>query len=139
MGTGFEQYRELVQPVKDRCRHVGFIYLLDVVVDPAFHRRGIGARLMRWGLERAEKERCPILLIATSTGSGLYRKLGFEILGTLNVGQLSSDMVMVYWPTSFEQPAVDDVQQRVAQAVENPEVKSQDEGATPAVTEVVGI
>lgn len=124
---GFPQFLSYIEPVLDRCKDVGHITLTSLAVDPSFHRRGIGARLMRWGLERAETEGCPIVLIATSKGAGLYAKMGFEVYGILSLRDLRGDKVMVYWPKSF--PKTENTSQEahrdVAGLVEKESVKTQ--------------
>ena len=72
-----------------------------VIVDEAMRGRGIGRRLMEFGLKESEGRECR--LVATSDGLPLYAKLGFRetggILqhqGTLEPAQLPSD---VEWAT----------------------------------------
>ena len=45
---------------------------------PEYHRRGIGQQLIDVCLQDAEVAQAETFLIATPTGSGLYRKLGFR-------------------------------------------------------------
>lgn len=49
-----------------------------LVTDPAHQRRGAGAMLVRWGIERADKARLPSYLEASMPGRPLYARLGFE-------------------------------------------------------------
>ncbi|KAJ3005163.1 hypothetical protein HKX48_000839 [Thoreauomyces humboldtii] len=58
-------------------------YLNLLAVDPAVQGRGIGEMLTRWGMERAERDGLYVRLHATEAGSGLYRKLGFGVVGKL--------------------------------------------------------
>jgi GNAT superfamily N-acetyltransferase len=53
----------------------------SVVIDPAYQRMGVGKRLMKVILERAEKENVPVGLEASMEGEGLYRSIGFDLLG----------------------------------------------------------
>lgn len=55
--------------------------ILDLGVDPKHQRRGIARMLLKWGLERAEKEGLPIHLSATPAGASLYTSLGFRSVG----------------------------------------------------------
>jgi ribosomal protein S18 acetylase RimI-like enzyme len=114
---------------------VGHISLSSIAVDPAFHHRGIGARVMRWGVERAEREGCPIILVASSEGYRLYEKLGFETYGVITVREVRG-LVMVYRPKSFD--AAPDMQEQVVQAVEKPEVKAQMDAASGISAEAGG-
>ena len=49
-----------------------------LVTDPEHQRRGAGALLINWGLERADKAQLLSFLEATETGRPLYIKLGFK-------------------------------------------------------------
>lgn len=51
--------------------------LLDLATLPKFKRRGAGAQLVNWGLERADREEKRAVLSASPQGLSLYRKLGF--------------------------------------------------------------
>ena len=45
---------------------------------PAYHRRGIGAMQVLWGLEQADELGLPTYLEASPMGKPLYLRLGFE-------------------------------------------------------------
>jgi GNAT superfamily N-acetyltransferase len=49
-----------------------------LAVDPKHQQRGIGALLMQWGIDIAEKLRVPIYLESTLAAVRLYEKIGFE-------------------------------------------------------------
>lgn len=49
-------------------------------VRPEYHRRGLGGRLLRRGLDDADKAGAQTLLAASDPGMGLYVKEGFETL-----------------------------------------------------------
>jgi ribosomal protein S18 acetylase RimI-like enzyme len=53
----------------------------SVVVLPEWQGRGIGKRLMAEVLRRAERDGVMVGLESSPKGEGLYRKLGFELLG----------------------------------------------------------
>ena len=53
-------------------------WLDGLAIDPAYQRRGIGSKLMEWGMERSKEEGIPITLDASSAGLRLYQKLGFR-------------------------------------------------------------
>ncbi|KAK0654784.1 acyl-CoA N-acyltransferase [Cercophora newfieldiana] len=61
--------------------HANMWYLIILGVDPNHQRRGIGKRLVRWGLEQAAAEGQQVFLIATPEGRPLYESLGFQVLG----------------------------------------------------------
>ncbi|CAI6332461.1 unnamed protein product [Periconia digitata] len=56
------------------------IFVLDMCcVDPEFQRRGIAQKLVRWGLEEAEKRGgLECTTEGSSMGRGAYKKLGFS-------------------------------------------------------------
>ncbi|KAJ5348717.1 Acyl-CoA N-acyltransferase [Penicillium brevicompactum] len=56
------------------------VYCHTVAVHPEYQGKGIGARLMKWGMDVAEELNLPIYLESTVEGVPLYKKLGFETL-----------------------------------------------------------
>ncbi|PSR97146.1 acyl-CoA N-acyltransferase [Coniella lustricola] len=63
-------------------------YLDVLAVDPAHQRKGIARMLMQWGEERAAREHKSIHLVSSPTGAKLYRALGYEQVGEMDlVGQ----------------------------------------------------
>ena len=55
--------------------------LIILSVDPDHQRRGVGKKLVRWGLEQAAAEGKEVFLIATHEGKPLYESFGFRVLG----------------------------------------------------------
>jgi GNAT superfamily N-acetyltransferase len=53
------------------------IVLHMLITDPAHHRRGAGALLVRWGTDQADKNNLPSFLEASEAGKALYARLGF--------------------------------------------------------------
>ena len=47
-------------------------------VDPGFQRRGVGGRLVEWGIENANKEGIPATTLGSQVGQSMYRKKGFK-------------------------------------------------------------
>ncbi len=47
-------------------------------MDPAYQRRGAGAKLLEWGLERADQLGLPAYLESSKVGYRLYKRHGFE-------------------------------------------------------------
>ncbi|RVD88837.1 uncharacterized protein DFL_003009 [Arthrobotrys flagrans] len=56
-------------------------YLSHLLVHPDHKRRGYGTVLTLWGLYHAAKEGVPVYLTASIEGEGLYKKLGFKVIG----------------------------------------------------------
>jgi GNAT superfamily N-acetyltransferase len=57
-------------------------YLELIATRKAYQRRGLGARLVRWGMDRADEEGWDCYLDSTPEGKRLYEKLGFKTLYT---------------------------------------------------------
>ena len=65
-----------------------------ISVDPKHHRKGLGKKLVNWGLEFAKKEGRDAYLTATEAGKPLYELCGFEALETYDCyGQPLTSMV----------------------------------------------
>jgi ribosomal protein S18 acetylase RimI-like enzyme len=62
-------------------------YLPLIGVDPSHQGKGHGAELMTHALQRCDREQVPAYLEASSPRNiSLYRRHGFETLGTIQVG-----------------------------------------------------
>ncbi|WYZ38255.1 hypothetical protein EsH8_III_000169 [Colletotrichum jinshuiense] len=57
-------------------------YVKNIMVDPEHQRKGIGAKLLQTVIDISNAENMPTFLVASAEGHGLYKKLGFEDLGT---------------------------------------------------------
>lgn len=54
---------------------------LDLLgVHPSAQRRGVGGRLVEWGMEKAQAEGIPCVLSASGDGVRLYERYGFRIV-----------------------------------------------------------
>jgi GNAT superfamily N-acetyltransferase len=65
--------------VSDRVR---FAYLMDVVVDPAIRKRGIGSAMVKFAMASKELSLVYQWLLRTSDAHGVYAKLGFVTIDT---------------------------------------------------------
>lgn len=64
------------------------LYLYQLGVDPSAQGQGVGAALVRHGLELADRERLPAYLeTGNERNLPFYRHLGFEVTGTTQVGR----------------------------------------------------
>jgi ribosomal protein S18 acetylase RimI-like enzyme len=62
-------------------------YLPLIGVDPAHQGKGHGAALMTYALEHCDRDRLPAYLESTNPRNiSLYRRHGFEVLGTIQAG-----------------------------------------------------
>lgn len=72
-------------------------------VAPEAQRRGIGTRLIGWGLTRVDAEAMPAYTEATSPGAeALFARFGFEPIGTVETPGLPA--VVGMWRTGRRQP-----------------------------------
>lgn len=55
-----------------------YAYMRMLVVRPAYHRRGIGEGILRWGLKIADEEGWKAWIDASPVGVGLYERLGWR-------------------------------------------------------------
>ncbi|KAL4883565.1 hypothetical protein BJY04DRAFT_184900 [Aspergillus karnatakaensis] len=72
----------------ERERAVGeqrHYYLSILAIDPAFGRQGLGAKLLKWGLDRADEERVITFISASPQGRGLYEKHNCRALNNYEV------------------------------------------------------
>ena len=56
----------------------GRLWLAGVCVDPKFQRKGVGKRLLAWGMNRGKEENVSLGLISSPKGKALYESLGFK-------------------------------------------------------------
>ncbi|KAJ9648699.1 hypothetical protein H2199_000612 [Coniosporium tulheliwenetii] len=79
-----------------------YVHLAVLAVSPHCQRRGIGAKLIKWGLERAQKELdggVPVTLESSPKGYGLYRKMGFVQVARISIEGLpeADDAIAMVW------------------------------------------
>jgi ribosomal protein S18 acetylase RimI-like enzyme len=61
------------------------IELVKIGTHPEYRNRGVATKLIRWGLELANEQEKAVAVVGNSTGSKLYKSLGFKIMGTVLV------------------------------------------------------
>ena len=78
--------------------------LANAVVHKDYQRRGIGARLVQWGLDQAEDERVPCGVESSFAGMRLYEKKGFRKFDELRYGEAEKETmaVMVWEPSGLQ-------------------------------------
>ncbi|KAL8647908.1 MAG: hypothetical protein Q9226_006233 [Calogaya cf. arnoldii] len=75
-------------------------HLQGLVVDPMYQRRGVGARLISWGVQQAELENVPITLTTSTIAEPLYRKLGFKTYRLTDVPGIRMGLPsLIRWPS----------------------------------------
>ncbi|KAL4922120.1 hypothetical protein BDW62DRAFT_172966 [Aspergillus aurantiobrunneus] len=95
-----------------RPRH--YYGILDLGVDPKFQRQGAARCLMKWGMERAEKESLPVFLSVTPAGLPLYRSLGFRTVGKwIWRPKQDSEWDIMQWDHSSGAEAIGDEYQNI--------------------------
>lgn len=62
-----------------------FLGLSVIAVNPVYQRQGIGAMLMQWACDEADRNGRDGFLLASTAGAKLFEKFGFE-----NVGEVST-------------------------------------------------
>ncbi|ROV98041.1 hypothetical protein VMCG_07070 [Cytospora schulzeri] len=73
-------YQKKVMPEGTRC-----MYIISLTVHPNYQGRGVGDALMRQGTQRADAEGVFCWVHSSESGTGLYRKCGFELDDTLEI------------------------------------------------------
>jgi ribosomal protein S18 acetylase RimI-like enzyme len=63
--------------ISDKTR---FAYILDVIVDDAYQRMGVGQSMMKYILSHPELKDVYQWFLVSSTAQGVYRKVGFREL-----------------------------------------------------------
>jgi GNAT superfamily N-acetyltransferase len=59
--------------------------MMILAVDPEFQRKGIGKKLLEWGLEKADAEGVQCWIDASPAGKGLYEKMGWREVDVVDV------------------------------------------------------
>jgi ribosomal protein S18 acetylase RimI-like enzyme len=74
-------------------------YLPLIGVDPAYQGNGHGDALMKYALQRCDRDHMPAYLESTNPRNiSLYRRHGFEVLGTIRAGSSPPIVPMVRKP-----------------------------------------
>jgi ribosomal protein S18 acetylase RimI-like enzyme len=85
---------------RDSCEVDLTITVLEyLAVNPEYRRRGVGEKLVTWGIQQADKHGLDTVLEATLDGGKLYRKLGFEDAGKIEYKSVSEKFI-----TTRDQP-----------------------------------
>jgi GNAT superfamily N-acetyltransferase len=77
-------------------------YLKVLCISPDYQRKGIGAALLDWGLDRARVRGEKVYLEASEFGKGLYLKKGFKEIGAVVVGNGATILPCMLWDPETE-------------------------------------
>jgi len=77
---GFDERGTQVSYLRVISDRVRFAYLLDVIVDPALRKLGIGTSMLTFAMESKEMSLVYQWLLVTRDAQGVYAKLGFAAL-----------------------------------------------------------
>ncbi|GAA5903334.1 hypothetical protein JCM5296_005665 [Sporobolomyces johnsonii] len=103
-GTDSERVKEVFAAFAERGEAVegAHWYLAILAVLPEAQGTGVGARLTRWGMDKAKEEGVKVFLEATEVGKPLYERLGFAHVGEPFIA--SQDPQLRMWPMVYELP-----------------------------------
>ena len=72
-------------------------------MDPVYQRRGVGAKLISWGLEQAELEKVPVTLNSSTVAEPLYRRMGFKTFHLMDLPGIRMGVPsLIRWPSNRE-------------------------------------
>ncbi|KAF2260146.1 acyl-CoA N-acyltransferase [Lojkania enalia] len=111
----WEKYYEdhMLDRITDRVRLKAYIKNIDdgfydkfksrwhlgvLGVSQEFQRRGIGGKLVRYGLKIAADENVPMTLEASIMGRGLYEKCSFKVVKEVEVAEGLNEVTMLWEP-----------------------------------------
>ncbi|KAL8647044.1 MAG: hypothetical protein Q9210_005790 [Variospora velana] len=78
-------------------------HLQNLCVNPVYQGKGIGAKLVSWGLEQATKEAVAATLSTSTVAEPLYRRMGFNTWTVRDYpGIRMGAPSLVYWPAGVE-------------------------------------
>ena len=95
-GCNEQLYRYMLEKCTKSRRHImgnkPYMLLSILATASAHHRRGLGAMLLRQGLEEADGLGLPAHLEASRVGLALYERFGFETVGDVVIESERLDM-----------------------------------------------
>ncbi|KAH6722989.1 acyl-CoA N-acyltransferase [Leptodontidium sp. MPI-SDFR-AT-0119] len=81
-----QTFTSSMDKMEDNYRPKRDCYVLEqLATSPSYQRRGIGSQLVKHGLEKADREGMVCYLSAAPMGVAVYRKLGFEEVGRMEI------------------------------------------------------
>ncbi|KAI1131698.1 hypothetical protein F5Y10DRAFT_261859 [Nemania abortiva] len=77
--------------------------LMILATHPDYRRLGAAAKLVKWGQDKAKRERVAVTLFASPMGYPLYSKVGFTVVGSIHV-QVEGDDAFIDLPAMVWTP-----------------------------------
>lgn len=81
----FEAFKALLKSKREKHLQEGDITLDMLAVSPGHQGKGIGSRILKWGIEKADSVQIRIYLEATPEGYPLYCKRGFKVIEEISI------------------------------------------------------
>lgn len=78
-------------------------YLKLLCISPNHQRKGLGTKLLRWGVDKAEEQGIDAYLESSPMGKRAYLKAGFRVLGMDRVEAKNAKRGYVEWPYMIHQ------------------------------------
>jgi len=86
-----DKFKDIEKEMNARPNFTSRWHLNLLATDPEYQRRGIGGKLVQWGIERAQMEGINCALEASTAGKSVYEKYGFKEDGKCNPFHPSKD------------------------------------------------
>ena len=64
-----------------------YVSMMTLVVEPGWERRGVGRKILEWGLREADEMKLPCFISASPKGKGLYERLGWVEVGRVSIDE----------------------------------------------------
>ncbi|KAM0323349.1 hypothetical protein ACHAQA_008942 [Verticillium albo-atrum] len=82
------------------------VYLSVLVVHPDHQGKGVGKKLLSWGLQEAARLNLPVWLESSPAGKPLYDKSGFKVVDKIEVpfDRFGLDQPFVVWGMQWDLP-----------------------------------
>lgn len=78
----FEMRSDSMRWEENSMRGRKYLVLQVLATSPSFQCRGIGSKLIQWGIDIADAEKLPCWAHASPAGHNLYKKAGFQEIGS---------------------------------------------------------
>lgn len=75
-----------------------YSFLKLLIIDPDYQRKGLGGKLLKWGIDQAAQQGVPAWLESSPMGKALYEKNGFRVVLWDRVDEKRAQRGFVDWP-----------------------------------------